>query len=151
MTDSEQRAPDPEIISRYLIRTFQGVDVVEAMGATFFSLDAEKHWPNFATIVTTDEHDEGTPSDLARPGAFRLNIGVGRDTFTRIVGAAEPIDGFAAYDRLLPHPIYSRQRWICILNPSHETFRVVVLPLIAEAHDRLASAQARHGASARSE
>ena len=29
--------------------------------AAFFSLD-EKHWPNFATVVWTDEHDEGEPS-----------------------------------------------------------------------------------------
>jgi len=26
--------------------------------AAFFSLD-EKHWPYFATVVWTDEHDEG--------------------------------------------------------------------------------------------
>jgi len=32
--------------------------------AAFFSLD-EKHWPYFATIVWTDEHEEGAPSNLA--------------------------------------------------------------------------------------
>jgi hypothetical protein len=103
----------------------------------------EKHWPNFATIVTTDEHDEGTPSDLARPGAFRLNVGVGRETFERLVGSTETPD-YAAFDRILPHPVYAKQLWISILNPSDATFRDVVLPLIAEAHDRLAGVRARH-------
>jgi hypothetical protein len=128
--------PDPEAITRVILGHYPETVVAEALGATFFSLD-EKHWPNFATIVTTDEHDEGAPSDLARPGAFRLNIGVGRETFERLVGSMEVPD-YAAYDRILPHPVYAKQRWISILNPSDATFRDVVLPLLAEAHDRLA-------------
>ncbi len=53
----------------------------------------------FATIVTTDEHDIGNPSDLAREGAFRLNIGVGKATFERLVGAITELD-YAALDTL---------------------------------------------------
>jgi hypothetical protein len=34
--------------------------------------------------------------------------------------------------------------WISILNPSDATFRDVVLPLLSEAHDRLAATRARH-------
>jgi hypothetical protein len=45
---------------------------------------------------------------------------------------------FAALDRMLPHPVYAKQRWICILNPSRQVFDSVVKPLIAEAHARLA-------------
>ena len=136
--------PDPETISRTIRELYPETDVVEAMGATFFSLDPEKHWPNFATIVTTDEHDEGAPSDLARPGVFRLNLGVSRPTFERLVGAMTEPD-HAAFDRILPHPVYAKQLWISILNPSDATFRDHVLPLLAEAHDRIASARARHG------
>ena len=51
---------------------------------------------------------------------------------------------YAAYDRLLPHPVYAKQLWISILNPSDGTFRDVVLPLIAEAHDRLAAVRVGH-------
>jgi hypothetical protein len=133
--------PDPEAITREILERYPETVVAEAMGATFFSLD-EKHWPNYATIVTTDEHDEGAPSDLARPAVFRLNIGVGRATFERLVGSIEAPD-YAALDRLLPHPVYARQLWIAILNPSDATFRDVVLPLIDEAHDRLAKSRAR--------
>jgi hypothetical protein len=78
--------PDAEAITRIILETWPETDMVEIPGAAFFSLDAEKHWPNFATIVTTDEHDEGTPSNLSRPGVFRLNIGVSRATFRRLDG-----------------------------------------------------------------
>ena len=139
--------PDPEAIARFIRETYPETVVAEALDATFFSLD-EKHWPNYATIVRTDEHDEGTPSDLARPGAFRLNIGVGRETFQRLVGSMESPD-YAAYDRVLPHPDYARQHWISILNPSDTTYREVVLPLLAEAHDRLAAQRSRHLAGKR--
>jgi len=133
--------PDPEAITRLILERFPETVVAEALGARFFSLD-EKHWPNFATIVTTDEHDVGSPSNLARPGVFRLNIGVGRETFERLVGTMQSPD-YAVLDRFLPHPVYARQHWISILNPSEATFRGGVLPLIAEAHDRLAASAAR--------
>jgi uncharacterized protein DUF6194 len=51
---------------------------------------------------------------------------------------------YKAFDRLLPHPVYARQHWISILSPSDATFRDVVVPLIAEAHKRLAAQRARH-------
>jgi hypothetical protein len=135
--------PDPEATTRTILDTWPETDKVEIPGAAFFSLDAEKHWPNFATIVTTDEHDDGTPSKLSRPGVFRLNLGVGRETLQRVVDSwADP--DFAAFDRPFPHPVYAKQLWISILNPSDGTFRDVVLPLLTEAHDRLASTRARH-------
>jgi hypothetical protein len=136
--------PDPEAITRYIRETYPNTDVVTIEGAAFFSLDPEKHFPNFATIVTTDEHDMSSPSNLdARPDVFRLNIGVGRETFDQLVGSiAEP--DYAALDRILPHPVYARQHYVSILNPSEGTFRDVVIPLLAEAHDRLAAQRTRH-------
>jgi hypothetical protein len=141
-TEPLPTGPDPEAITRTILEAWPDTDVVEALGAAFFSLDPEKHWPNFATIVTTDEHDEGAPSHLSRSGVFRLNIGVGRATFERLVGSMEEPD-YAAFDRFLPHPVYAKQLWISILNPSDATFRDVVLPLLTEAHDRLAATRAR--------
>ena len=135
--------PDPDAISRTILETWPETDFVEIPGAAFFSLDAEKHFPNYATIVTTDEFDEGVPSRLSRPGAFRLNIGVGRETFQRLAGAMVEPD-YAAVEQILPHPVYAKQLWISILNPSDATFRDVVMPLLAEAHDRLAATRGRH-------
>jgi hypothetical protein len=145
-TELVPTGPGPEAITRTILETWPETDVVQALGAAFFSLDPEKHWPNYATIVTTDEHDEGAPSRLSsRPGVFRLNIGVSRATFERLVGAMKEPD-HAAFDRVLPHPVYAKQLWISILNPSDATFREVVLPLLAEAHDRVAAQRARHRA-----
>jgi hypothetical protein len=144
MTESEGSGPDLDTVVRYITEIFPGVDVVTAMGATFFSLDPDKHLPNFATIVTTDEHDMGSPSNLsARPDVYRLNVGVSRGTFDRLAGGATEPD-YAALDRLLPHPVYAQQHWISILIPSTETFEKVVKPLLAEAHDRIAATRARH-------
>jgi hypothetical protein len=141
MTTTSPSGPTPKAITKYILETYSETDVVEAMNAWFFSLDPEKHFPNFATIVTTDEHDDA--SDLNRPGVFRLNIGVDRPTFER-VAASDPEPDNTAFDRLLPHPVYARQLWISILNPSDETFAETVVPLLALAHDRLAAARARH-------
>ena len=138
---NETPGPDPAEITAWITSTYPETVIAEAMGATFFSLD-EQHWPNYATIVTTDEHDMGSPSNLARPGVFRLNIGVGKATFQRLVGGLDHPD-YAAIDRVIPHPVYARQRWIGILNPSRATFDGVVKPLIAEAHDRLARPRRR--------
>jgi hypothetical protein len=141
MSNPLPAGPTPETIVGYILETYRETDVVEAMDAWFFSLDDEKHWPNYATIVTTDEHDDA--SHLSRPDVFRLNLGVDRQTFERIAAAdAEP--DYTALDRLLPHPVYGKQLWISILNPSEETFRDVIVPLLALAHDRLAGARARH-------
>ena len=111
--------------------------------AAFFSLD-ETHWPNFATIVTTDEHDQA--SDLSRPDVFRLNIGVDKQTYRQVAESA-PEPDYTGLDRLVPHPVYAKQLWISILNPSATTFEETVVPLLRLAHDRLAKVRRRHARS----
>src|ERR1700730_17058362 len=117
---------DRESITRYITDTFERVDVVVAAGDTFFfcdRLDPSRRVP-FATIVTRDqEHDRA--SDLDRPSIFRLDIGISKQTFRSFFGTATPsADGgggsggrydFAALDRLLPHPVYGRMNWVCVL------------------------------------
>ncbi len=131
--------PDPEAITKYIKDMYPETVVLEMTGTWFFSLD-DKHWPNFATIVTTDEHDQA--SNLSRPGVFRLNIGVDKPTFKRIAEAA-PEPDYTELDRLLPHPVYAKQLWISILNPSARTFAQTVAPLLELAHDRLANVPRR--------
>ena len=92
----------------------------------------------FTTIVTKDYREFDESSQLDRPGVFRLNIGVSRETFRALFGhlpteeSTESYD-FAALDRVMPHPAYGRQSWVCVLNPTPETF-ATVKPLLAEAH-----------------
>lgn len=141
MSDSLPPGPDPDTITEYITSTFRDVDVVSIEGMRFFSLDHEKHWPNFATLVWSDDTDQ--VSDLARPGVFRLSMGLDRMTFERIA-AAEPDPDYTALDRVVPHPDYANQRWVAILNPSESTFTDVVIPLLNVAHDRLAAQRARN-------
>jgi Family of unknown function (DUF6194) len=141
MPSEKGSGPNPDEIRSWITTTYADTVVSEGMDATFFSLD-EKHWPNFATIVTTDEHDMGAPSNLNREGVFRLNIGVGKATFERLVGSIKDPD-YAALDTVIPHPVYAKQRWIAILNPTQRTFDDVVKALIDEAHARLARPRRR--------
>lgn len=136
--------PDPEAIQAWILERWPATDVFAMPDgvAVFFSLDPERHFPNFATIVKTDDFDQ--VSDLSRPGVFRLSVGaLEKATFERLVGGVTDPE-YAALDRLQPHPDYAKQRYVAILNPSEATFRDVIVPLLTEAHDRMAAARARH-------
>lgn len=121
----------PDDILERITGTLDDVDVVRTADWTFFSCDPEQHWPNVATLGTNDDAYD-TFSALARPGVFRLNPGVGRASFDAIA-AAEPSPDAAALDRLMPHPVDARQRWVCVLDPSPSTWEQVVRPLLDEA------------------
>jgi hypothetical protein len=118
------------------MQTFPGVSVVDAAGGSFFFTDPEQKFP-FATLVTSDEYDQA--SDLGRPGVFRLNVGVGKQTFATLLGAP-PASGdgggydYTALDRIMPHPVYGKMYWVCVLNPSPGTFETV-RGLLAEAYE----------------
>jgi hypothetical protein len=47
---------DDGSIIRYIAQTYPDADIYTAGSGTFISCDAEKHWPNFATLVTSDEY-----------------------------------------------------------------------------------------------
>lgn len=127
---------DEQAITRYIIDAFPGVETAEAYGYTFFFY-RDDHMLPFVTIAAADnEHDR--VSNLDRPGVFRVNIGVGRQTFQRLFGAeGPPAQGydFTALDTLMPHPEYAAQSFICVLSPGAAT--APQLPsLLAEAYER---------------
>ena len=149
---SDARRIDESFLVQYLEKTFDA-DVVHAMEAWFFFARPpggapSDHMHPFATLVTSDAHDPA--SDLARPGIYRLNLGVARDTYRGRFGAPSAATApgaydFTALDRVLPHPVYAAQSWICVLNPSEETFRSLE-PLLEEAHALAARREARRAA-----
>jgi hypothetical protein len=119
-------------IAQYITGTFKDVHVATAGDNRFFFQDPERKFP-FVTIVADDSYD--TFSNLKRDGVFRLNIGIGKQTFQELFGQkrAERYD-FTALDRIMPHPVYGNLYWICVLNPSRQTFEQVT-PLLAEAYE----------------
>jgi hypothetical protein len=190
-------------ISRYITNTFEGVDVVVASDASFFFYNPDSTLPPdhrfpFVTLVTSDVYDQF--SNLNRPSVFRLNIGIGKQTFRSLFGlskspsgregrasdpreerghsqreqlaprmggdwpnperpsgpsrrdsAAESGDNagnynFTTLDQVMPHPVYGRMYWVCVLNPSEETFATNVQPLLAEAYELAVSKYNRQAA-----
>jgi hypothetical protein len=143
---------DEDAIIQYIANTFEGLDVLRptdgpGAGDTFVyydpmrNIDPSKRLP-FATIVVKNYGDFDRLSELDRADVFRLNIGASRDTFIKLFGnrstdRATTHDeyDFAALDRLMPHPVYAAQAWVCVLNPTQETFERVK-PLLAEAYAR---------------
>ncbi len=76
-------------------------------------------------------------SSLDRPGVYRLNIGIGKQTFQSLFGTAKvDVDSydFTALDEIMPHPHYAQQSFICVLSPSEATFERI-RPLLAKAYD----------------
>ena len=139
---------DEGAITRYIETAFEGVDVVVgsreagspeiAWGDTFFIYDpnrdlAETRRFPFATIVTKNYGDFDNASKLDRPGVFRLNIGVSKETFARLFDPEDQFD-YAALDRLMPHPVYGPNHFVCVLKPGDSTFEMVK-PLLSEAYE----------------
>ena len=131
---------DDTQISKYILETFEGVNVVTDSGNSFFFYDPENKIP-FVTIVTNDQYDD--VSDLGREGVYRLNIGVSKQTYQSLF-RTETDDGveiphneghdFTALDTLMPHPVYGKMYWVCVLNPSDATFETL-RPMLREAYD----------------
>lgn len=126
---------DEAVIIDYIQSTFEGVQVSNNFGYTFFFY-GDDHRLGFITIANSDnEYDR--VSNLDREGVYRLNIGVSRQTFQSLFGSNK-IDvssyDFTVLDTIMPHPDYAPQSYICILNPTETTF-AELKPLLAEAYE----------------
>jgi hypothetical protein len=151
---------DQDAIIQYVMDTFTGVEVMRPVdgpgaGDTFIfydpqcNLDPTRRLP-FTTIVAKDYGEFDNASQLNRPEVFRLNIGVSRESFRALFGfppheasTKRTAYDFAALDRLMPHPVYAPQSWVCVLNPGPNTFEAVK-PLLAEAYSVAATRYARN-------
>lgn len=123
-----------EALRRQLIDNFPGTDAIEANGDVFLVHDPDRDLPDerrmpWATLVTSDAYDSA--SDLDRPGIFRLNIGLTKAGYRDMFPAEGEYD-MTALDVVLPHPVYSSQYWICVLNP--DTSWPAVCGLLEQAH-----------------
>jgi hypothetical protein len=103
---------DATEVAAYIREAFPDVETTTAYTYTFFFYGSERMLP-FATLATADnEHDR--VSDLDRDGAYRLNVGVSRDTYRSLLGDEKPRLGpagvidtghdFTLRDQILPHP-----------------------------------------------
>ncbi len=127
------------------IRRYDGIRLLEAQDDLFYLYDPEGDLPPerqqpFATIVTGDHYEK--VSRLDDPGAWRLNLGLTKATYTSLFGPVPTerdadwvLDSgydYAARDTLMPHPFYASQHWVAIVSPSDLT---PLEPRLAEAYD----------------
>ena len=106
-------------------------------GDHFFYYAPEGHVPDnrqpYATIVTKDYPDDEA-SRLNAADRWRLNIHVGSQVFTDLLGyPPEEIDNsgidYSAQDAFNPHPLYGAYGWVCIVNPAGATMNAVLQAL----------------------
>jgi len=119
-----------DLIKEKIIAGLKDSYVQEADGDLFFLFGADNRFP-FATVVTSDNEFDHI-SRLSREGVFRLNAGIGKDSFKALFGHLPSRPGiggfvdsgpdFAALDTLMPHPMYGNMYWISVLNPTDTTF-----------------------------
>lgn len=124
---------DDAAMTAYITTAFEGVETTESFGYTLFFYGSDRRIP-FATIISADtEHDR--MSNLNRPGVYRLNFGIGRQSFeTLFRGTVNVADyDYTAVNVIMPHPEYSAQRYVCVLSPSGEVLQQV-RELLAEAY-----------------
>lgn len=114
------------------IMGLQDVQRETHFGYSFYFVGDDHRLP-FVTIAESDnEYDD--VSNLNREGVFRLNIGVSKQTFSSLTsGLTEGTIDYSVLNEFLPHPQYSRQYFVCILNPVGENVEITK-QFIGEAH-----------------
>src|SRR4051812_7866196 len=121
-------------ITQYITTTFPNVETGKNFGYTFFFYSTERMLP-FATLANAD-NDYDRVSNLDRPGVFRLNIGITKQSFQTLFGPGL-VDvttyDYTALDKIMPHPDYASQNFICVLNPTAPTWEKI-REFLAEAH-----------------
>ncbi|WP_436495913.1 DUF6194 family protein [Actinokineospora sp. HUAS TT18] len=130
----------------HITTTYDGINVLHNGDDLFFLYDPDRDLPPerqnpFVTIVTGNSYD--TVSDLSEPGAYRLNIGLTKATYTSMFGAVPTVrdeNGIldtgvdpALRDQLMPHPVYASQHWVSVITP--ESTLDAVRELVAEAYE----------------
>ncbi|HBH26686.1 MAG TPA: hypothetical protein DDX54_04730 [Rhodospirillaceae bacterium] len=123
-----------EKIEEFILDTFLDVRPLDTWGERSFFVNPGqklKRGTYFCTIKDKDGENDKS-SNLYRPGIFRFNIGLKKETYHSILGPLPKRPGkgcviegdfdFAVIDKLLPHPVYAWMAWACILNPSQESF-----------------------------
>jgi len=129
---------DQAAIISFLQTSLGGVDTVVDEGNHFFFYDPQKNIPvdhrfPFVTLTTSDKYDQF--SNLNRDGVYRLNIGLRKETFKSLFPTEPANVDYSASNQIMPHPVYAKMYWVCILNPSDATFEQV-RPLLVEAYEQ---------------
>ena len=138
--------PGPEEILQYCLARLEGTVLVNSWGERGIFYNPGGVLKRGIYVLTVKEKDGANDkaSRLDRPGVYRVNLGLRRETYVRLFGptparppkggAADVDADFTALDVLTPHPVYAWMGWVAVLNPSAETFERLK-PLIQESYE----------------
>lgn len=133
-------------VLKYCTDTFNGVVVKSSWGerGVFYNLGCVLKRGVYILTVKEKDGDNDCSSRLDRDGVFRISLGLRKSTFRSLFGElpARPPKGgvvdmpydFSEKDIIMPHPVYAWMGWICVLNPSIETFDSLK-PFIQESYE----------------
>ena len=146
LNDCKETGMTTEEILNYCLENFDGTVLVESWGEKGIFYNPGHVLKRGVYILTVKEKngDNDKGSDLDRDDVYRINLGIRKRTFTELFGAipTRPSAGgivdmdydFTALDKILPHPVYAWMAWVCVLNPSEQTFEEMK-PYIQEAYE----------------
>ena len=116
-------------VHEYLVSALDSVVQKDAWGETSYFYNPGLRFERgtyFATIKKKDGENDSA-SGLNCPGIWRLNMGIGKETFVSMFGhpPSRPAKGqvikgpwdFHEINRIIPHPVYGWMSWIAVLNP----------------------------------
>lgn len=132
-------------ILNYCLENLNGTVLAKNWGEQGIFYNPGKTLPKGVYILTIKEKDgeNDNASKVGRDGIFRVNIGLRKNTFKEMFlsvpkrppagGVVEMDYDFTQLDTIMPHPVYAWMGWICVLNPSKQTFEELK-PLIQESY-----------------
>lgn len=135
----------PDEVLAYCLENLPDTVLVESWGERGIFYNPNNALKRGVYVLTVKEKDgeNDKNSRLDREDTYRVNLGLRKETFRQRFGALpkRPAKGgavamdydFSIQNALLPHPVYAWMGWVCVLNPSEETFEELK-PLIDEAY-----------------
>lgn len=136
----------PEEIITYCTSNFPDVVLIESWGEKGIFYNPGHVLKRGVYVLTFKEKDgeNDKGSLLNRDNVYRVNAGIRKESFIKKFGSIpkRPEAGqivtmdydFTTLNTIMPHPVYAWMGWVCVLNPSPETWEEFE-PLIQESYD----------------
>ncbi|MCI8809419.1 MAG: hypothetical protein HFF84_04690 [Oscillibacter sp.] len=136
----------PSAILNYCLKNLDGTVLGNSWGeqGIFYNPDGKLKRGIYVLTIKEKDGDHDKSSKLDRKDIYRVNLGVRKNTFSKMFGPIpkRPDKGgivnmdydFTLTNTFLPHPVYAWMGWICICNPSEKCFEALK-PLIQESYE----------------
>lgn len=132
-------------VLNYCTSNFEGVELNKNWGekAIFYNPHSTLKKGVYVLTIKEKDGENDKSSNVNRDNVFRVNVGIRKETFKELfsyIPSRPPAGGiidmnldFTQLDTIMPHPVYGWMAWICVLNPSSDTFEKLK-PLIQESY-----------------